>query len=65
MAKEPSKVEQMWDRLAAKMPSFNVAAWSKQSRVVQDSFIESLNHYSRTGDYTMSYLVMQQAAKGE
>ena len=61
--KEASKVEQMWDRVAKMVPELMVAPWATQPRGVQDGFIHAVNAFSSTGDYTLAYMVFQNAKK--
>lgn len=59
--KEPSKVEQLWNRVASMVPSTPAAPWVEQPRNVQDGFIHAVNEFTATGDYTLAYLVFQTA----
>jgi hypothetical protein len=61
--KEPSKVEQMWDRVAGMVPKAAVAPWSLQPRGIQDGFIHAVNNFSATGDYSLAFMVFQNARK--
>ena len=60
--KEASLVEQMWDRVAG-MVETPALPWSKQPRGVQDMFIQAVNVFGTTGDYTLAKMCFDNAVK--
>jgi hypothetical protein len=40
-----SKIELFWERLCERLPHYNVAAWKKQPKEVQEAFVEGVNIY--------------------
>lgn len=59
-----SKVEQAWNRLVDKFPDSKVLVWDKQSRQIQDTFIQAINHYGLSEDASIAYMVFSNAARG-